>query len=191
MDPYAVLDLTPGATPREVAAAYRRLAKRLHPDVAPGPEAAARMAELNAAYAAIRNGEAPPAPPAPEPARRRVAGWWLAPATRRRMPPELLITLAEYESVHLVTPAWTRSSPETLLAVTDRRLLWLHGDKVVPRVRSLPYTRIREVGHRLARPRRRGAILNVRTDTTRYSFHGLRPAVAEGIVDYVVQRIGG
>src|SRR5919206_520306 len=65
MDPYAVLDLTPGATPREVAAAYRRLAKRLHPDVAPGPEAAARMAELNAAYAAIRNGEAPPAPPAP------------------------------------------------------------------------------------------------------------------------------
>jgi hypothetical protein len=190
VDPYAVLGLPPGASPSEVAAAYRRLAKRLHPDVAPGPEAARRMAEVNAAYTALsrlRVESAPP--PATEPVvRRRVGGWWLPPATRSRLPGELISALQDLESVHLVTPAWTRSSPETVLAVTDRRLLWLFDDKVLHRVRSLPFSRIRGIEHRLARPRRRAAILDVRTDAGRHTFRGLPPAVAQGIEDYVATR---
>jgi hypothetical protein len=194
VDHFAVLGLPPGASPQEVAAAYRKLAKRLHPDVAPGPEAARRMAELNAAYAALRTGSVPqPTPPPPprpaSPVRRRAAGWWLDATTRRRMPGELVTALEDLESVHLVTPTWTRASPETLLVVTDRRLLWLLDDKILRRVRSLPFTRIRRIDHRLARPRRRAAILQVHTDGGRHSFRGLPPAVAQGIEDYVATRL--
>jgi hypothetical protein len=194
VDPYSVLELHPGATPREVAAAYRRLAKRVHPDVAPGPEAAARMAELNAAYEQLKagapSGPGRPAAPMrePAPAPRRRAGWWLQPATRSRLAPEILTALEELESVHLVTPAWTRSSPETTLVVTDRRLLWLNDDKVLQRVRSLRYARVRELSHRLTRPRRRTAVLTVKTDMASHSFRGLPPAVAQGIQDYVAAR---
>jgi hypothetical protein len=189
VDPYAVLELPPGATPREVAAAYRRLAKRVHPDVAPGPEAAARMAELNAAYEQLKAGDPAgpgrPAARAPEPAEppRRRAGWWLQPGTRGRLAPEILTALEELESVHLVTPA----DAETLLVVTDRRLLWLRDDKVLHRVRSLRYSRIREVTHRLA-ALRRASVLTVRTDLGTHRFRGLPPAVAQGIQDYVAAR---
>jgi len=36
-----------------IVAAYRRLARKYHPDVAPGPEAAAKMAAINAAWELI------------------------------------------------------------------------------------------------------------------------------------------
>ena len=192
MDPYAVLGLRPDASPPEVAAAYRQLAKRLHPDVAPGPEAARRMAEVNAAYTALRRPRAEPVvrrPTASEPVvRRRVGGWWLSAAARSRLPGELISALDEMESVHLVTPAWTRSSPETVLVVTDRRLLWLFDDRVLHRVHSLPFSRIRRISHRLARPRRRAAILEITTDAGRHGFRGLSPAVAQGIEEYVLTR---
>ena len=75
-DPFAVLGVAPGASGEEVAAAYRRLAKRWHPDRARGQDAARRMAEINAAYDLVRserwlerNGRA--APPAERPGRRR------------------------------------------------------------------------------------------------------------------------
>ena len=56
-DPYKVLGLTSGASKDEVAKAYRKLAKKYHPDLNPGDEAAAKkMAEVNAAYDAITNG---------------------------------------------------------------------------------------------------------------------------------------
>ena len=55
-DPYAVLGLTPDATDEEVKQAYRKLAKKYHPDANPGDEAAARkMQEINAAYDQIKN----------------------------------------------------------------------------------------------------------------------------------------
>ena len=56
MDPFAALDLPPGASPEEVASAYRSLAKRWHPDRGGGAAAAARMAEINAAYDVLRAG---------------------------------------------------------------------------------------------------------------------------------------
>ena len=48
-DPYRVLQVDPGADDEIVQVVYRRLARMYHPDVTPGPEAAARMLEINAA----------------------------------------------------------------------------------------------------------------------------------------------
>ncbi len=55
MSPYDVLGVSPGASDEEVAKAYRRLAKRYHPDLNPGNAAAAsRMGEINRAYDEIK-----------------------------------------------------------------------------------------------------------------------------------------
>ena len=50
---YDVLMISPAADSRLVTVVYRHLAKRYHPDVDASPEAAARMAELNEAYAVL------------------------------------------------------------------------------------------------------------------------------------------
>ena len=55
-DPYAVLGVSRDATEDEIKSAYRKLAKKYHPDLHPGDEEAARrMNEINAAYEAIKN----------------------------------------------------------------------------------------------------------------------------------------
>ena len=55
-DPYQVLGLERGASDEEVKKAYRRLAKKYHPDANPGDaEAARKMQEINAAYEQIKN----------------------------------------------------------------------------------------------------------------------------------------
>ena len=55
-DPYKVLGLERGASDEEVKRAYRRLAKKYHPDLNPGDaEAARKMQEINAAYEQIKN----------------------------------------------------------------------------------------------------------------------------------------
>ncbi len=56
-DPYKVLGVPHGASEEECAKAYRRLAKKYHPDLNPGDEnAAKKMAEINAAFDQIKNG---------------------------------------------------------------------------------------------------------------------------------------
>ena len=56
-DPYRVLGVSPGASKDEVTRAYRKLAKKYHPDLNPGDASAAKkMAEVNAAYDSIING---------------------------------------------------------------------------------------------------------------------------------------
>jgi curved DNA-binding protein CbpA len=90
-DAYKTLQVDSEADPEVIQAAYRRLAQKFHPDVAPGPEAAARMAAINRAWAVLRDPAsraaydrdrvaqasptaaapqpgAPPAPSAPSPA---------------------------------------------------------------------------------------------------------------------------
>ena len=58
-DPYKVLNISPGASEEEVTKAYRRLAKKYHPDLNPGdPEAARKMSAINDAYEQIKNGTA-------------------------------------------------------------------------------------------------------------------------------------
>ncbi len=50
-DPYKVLGVTPGTSQEEIKKAYRKLAKKYHPDLHPNdPAAAAKMNEINAAY---------------------------------------------------------------------------------------------------------------------------------------------
>lgn len=58
-DPYKVLGIDRSANEEEVTRAYRKLAKKYHPDLNPGDENAAKMmSEVNAAYDAIKSGEA-------------------------------------------------------------------------------------------------------------------------------------
>ena len=55
-DPYRVLGVSPDASEEEIKRAYRRLAKKYHPDLNPGDaEAARKMQEINAAYEQIQN----------------------------------------------------------------------------------------------------------------------------------------
>ena len=57
-DPYKVLGVSPDASDDEIKRAYRRLAKKYHPDLNPGDQEAARkMQEVNAAYEQIKNPE--------------------------------------------------------------------------------------------------------------------------------------
>ena len=57
-DPYKVLGVSPNASDEEIKRAYRRLAKKYHPDLNPGDKTAAqKMQEVNAAYEQIKNPE--------------------------------------------------------------------------------------------------------------------------------------
>lgn len=57
-DPYQVLGVSRDASDEEIKRAYRRLAKKYHPDLNPGDQEAARkMQAVNAAYEQIKNPE--------------------------------------------------------------------------------------------------------------------------------------
>jgi hypothetical protein len=189
VDPYAILGVSAVADTRELAAAYRRQAKRWHPDRGGGEEAARRMAEINAAYDLLRAAathEATARLPRDPPRRRAPRGGWLPEAIRRALGPELLEALTDREAVRLVTPASTWASPRAVLAVTERRLLWLLDDAPVARVRSLAFRDVAAVSLRVHRPRRRAATLSLRTRSgRRHSFADLRPHTAEVIERHV------
>ncbi len=193
MDPLATLGLGAFATPEEVTAAYRALAKRWHPDRAgAGPDTARRMAEINAAYDLLRDGgtaapdlrddrarqeaarasggsvwgEEPQSAPAAGSTTKRAArpaGHWLPDATRRTIGRELLAALEPEEPVELVTPTATWKSPRALLVLTDRRLLWLLDDVISHRVHSLRWRDVGRVEHRPPRRLRRTAAVRIET----------------------------
>jgi hypothetical protein len=193
MDPYAVLGLDPGASLDDATRAYRELAKQWHPDHA-GEHGAARMIQLNVAYELLRS-EHRPHRDVPIAVRYRGgagaagrgAGSWLPEAMRRALGRELLDALEPEEQVELVTPAATWASPSTLLAVTDRRLLWLLDDAVGNRVRSLRFRDTETAEQQRAWPRRSRARLRVqpRYGGKRWTFSDLRPATAAAIAGRV------
>ena len=90
------------------------------------------------------------------------------------------------EDVRLVTPTSTWASPRAILAVTERRLLWLLDDAPVARVHSLAFRNVAEIEHRV---RRKHATLTVRALTgRRHVFHELRPHTAARIERLVLER---
>ncbi len=82
-DFYETLGVSRGASPSEIRSAFRRLARQHHPDVSPSPDAAARFAEITAAYRVLsrpdlrarhdRGEIVEPPPPPPRESRRRQA----------------------------------------------------------------------------------------------------------------------
>jgi curved DNA-binding protein CbpA len=54
-DPYKVLQVDPEAEDEVIEAAYRRLARKYHPDVAPGPESQDRMVRINQAWEMLKD----------------------------------------------------------------------------------------------------------------------------------------
>lgn len=54
-DPYKVLQVDPEAEDEVIEAAYRRLARKYHPDVAPGAEAQDRMVRINQAWEMLKD----------------------------------------------------------------------------------------------------------------------------------------
>lgn len=181
VDPFAVLGLDRGAAPDEVAAAYRQLAKHWHPDRGGGPAAARRMAEINAAYAALRDAAgtagAPPVarPRGPEPLRRALGA-------------ELTAALEPGEDVLRVTAVSTWQSPHTVLAVTDRRLLWLLDDLAAGRVRSLRLAAVAAVEVRRARLARTTELRVRTTAGRRLAFGGLDTVAADVLATLVRAR---
>ena len=195
MDPYAVLGLAPGASLEDATRAYRELAMQWHPDRA-GESGAARMIQLNVAYELLRAEHRPGASAGATAAAAGGghvaggagrAGAWLPEAMRRALGRELLDALELDEPVQLVTPAATWASPSTLLAVTDRRLLWLLDDAVGNRVRSLRFRDTEHAEQGLVWPRRSRARLRVqpRYGGKRWTFTDLRPATAAAIAGHV------
>ena len=54
-DYYKILQIDPGAEPEVIEAAYRRLARKYHPDVNKSPDAVQRMQQINVAYEVLRD----------------------------------------------------------------------------------------------------------------------------------------
>jgi hypothetical protein len=78
-----VLQVDPSAEPEVIEAAFRRLARKYHPDVNPEPGAAVRMRELSAAYDVLRD-----AGRRAEYDRGRGRRWWRLRRGWRRSPAE-------------------------------------------------------------------------------------------------------
>jgi hypothetical protein len=150
------------------------------------------MSEINAAYDLLRDGgwrtalaeaTARRERHAAEPVRRRPRGSWLPEAIRRAMGGELIAALKDGEAVVLVTPTATWASPSAILAVTDRRLLWLLDDAIGQRTHSLPFAAIEHLEVTSRRLRRDRAAVRVRTTLgRRHAFAELRPETAHDVV---------
>jgi len=158
-DAYDVLHVDPGAEPEAMAAAYRALARRFHPDgTTPSPE---RMVEINVAYDKIRTPERragydrsrrPPVavgPGIPDPAAPGPAARWAGPLARRidaRRVDSPVIDFGRYEGWQISELA--RHDPEYLrwlsrhssgIRFRDAIAQYLPGDSCIGRRAGILY----------------------------------------------------
>ncbi len=189
LDPREVLGVGPRAEADEIAAAYRREAKRWHPDRSGDADAADRMALVNAAYAELRaTAGAPTADDGTAPGRSPAAPATRAPQTRlddaarRALGPELGGALEPGEQVELVTATATWASPQAYLAVTDQRIVWLLDDAPVHRVRSIARGDVTRVTSRPARFWRGASVTIEDRRGRRHSFGELPAPTAAALV---------
>ena len=56
-DYYALLEISPEATQEQIKRAYRKLARKTHPDLGPDPQAAAAFKDGSEAYEVLKNAE--------------------------------------------------------------------------------------------------------------------------------------
>lgn len=190
LDPREVLGVAPHADAVEITAAYRREAKRWHPDRAgDADETADRMALVNAAYAELRRdpdslaaATAGPETSSPGNGTGADAHDPLDRAARRTLGAEMGAALAADETVELVTATATWASPQSYLAITDRQILWLLDDAPVHRVRSLRRSDVRRVSSRPARFWRGASVTIEDHRGRRYSFGELPAPTAEALV---------
>jgi curved DNA-binding protein CbpA len=54
-DPYRILQVDPDADPEVIEAAYKRLARKFHPDVSSEPDSVVRMVQINQAWESLRD----------------------------------------------------------------------------------------------------------------------------------------
>lgn len=112
VDPYAVLGIARDASPQQVAGAHRRLAKRFHPDLHPDEQTAARMQQVNEAWAILssttRRAEFDAVHPT---AGTPSSGHWAA--SRRPIRPAQPTTTRTWASWR-ATAAETRAAPKTV-----------------------------------------------------------------------------
>jgi curved DNA-binding protein CbpA len=117
VDQYALLGVRSDASPGEIRQAYRRLARRHHPDVNPRPEGTGRFAELAHAYAILN-----------DPAQRARYDRTLQPAPARRaaIPRSSGLTEAFRRGILELSPAESRHLARRPLTLTD-----VHGQTIV------------------------------------------------------------
>ena len=106
VDLYRVLGVPRDASAREIRHAYRRLARRHHPDLNPGPGGSQRFAAVAGAYEILRDpvrrarydDTLSPSPAA----RRRASGQPARPMpVDNRLPRHGILELSPYEAAHL------------------------------------------------------------------------------------------
>lgn len=125
---YQTLQVERDATQAEIAAAYRKLARRYHPDLNPSPDAHRQMQIINEAYNVLRHPErrrrydetlAPPATPTPAPgsthtsppASSRVAhrAAWLS--YQKRIGGEIVFTIGHADAMSVLLADLQRRIP--------------------------------------------------------------------------------
>jgi len=126
---YQTLQVKQDATQAEIAAAYRRLARRFHPDLNPAPDAHRQMQVINEAYNILRHPErrrrydetlAPSVSPAPEPgaartsppatgSRTHTAAAWLS--YQKRIGGEIVFTIGHADAMAVLLADLQRRIP--------------------------------------------------------------------------------